>query len=353
MRKYHLIVFLLFFVMACGTPVATASEIPTANVMPVETVTQPKVRVDPTILSEIEGTVKEDYVIFSINVQDFSYPAESAAVLDHIITLHEYYDMPVDVYLTDVMAKIYAEQYPALLERLKTSPVVAISYHYRAPRPYANQNDWLGLENMSADELYQTIMRYETHAVDPVTGQTTDEAGGYSYVASLIGYAPYAASSLSSSKAIDDTLMRVFSELGAQMTVVHGRANNLGEMKKGLVVRPEHYDYMLFQHAGEDAAQSYEAALAKTHASQGAYAPYFVGVKMHDNDFFASKSAWLTVYVDGGKRAPWNPELKAAPLSQAEQNAMWAIYEQTVIYVASQQGRITPVNLPIVLDMIQ
>ena len=111
-----------------------------------------------------------DYAIFSINVQDFSYPEQSAAVLDRIITLNETYNVPVDIYLTDVMAQIYAEQFPQLLERLKTSPVVAISYHYRAPRPYANNYDWLGLRNMSADELYQTVLRYETHAVDPVTG---------------------------------------------------------------------------------------------------------------------------------------------------------------------------------------
>lgn len=347
MRKYHLTVFLLIFVMACGTPPAPTSGIPTETAMSAETVTQPKVTKEATALPK-----KEDYVIFSINVQDFSYPAQSAAVLNQIITLHELYNMPVDIYLTDVIARIYAEQYPALLERLKTSPVVAISYHYRAPRPYANQNDWAGLENMSTDELYQTIMRYETHAVDPVTGQTTDEAGGYQYVASLIGYAPYAASSLSPSSVVDDILMQVFSELGAQMTVVHGRANNLGDIKKGLIVRPEQYDYMLFQHVGEDAAQSYAAALAEAHNARGAITPYFVGVKMHDNDFFAAKSAWLTVYVDGGKRAPWNPELKAALLSQTEQDAMWAIYEQTVIYVASQSRHITPINLPMVLDML-
>lgn len=293
-----------------------------------------------------------NYAIFSTNVQDFSCPAQSAAVLDRIITLHETYNVPVDIYLTDVIAQIYAEQYPQLLERLKTSPVVAISYHYRAPRPYANKYDWFGLANMSADKIYQTVMRYETHAVDPVTGQTTDAPGGYQYVASLIGYPPYAASSLASDANIDDAIMRVFKDLGAQMTVVHGRVLNLGDVKKGLLVRPEHYDYMLFQNVGADPAGSFENALNEAHNSQG-IAPYFVGVKMHDNDFFAAQSAWLTVYVDGGKRPNWNPDLKSPLLSQAEQDAMWAMYEQTVIYVASQNRRIGTVNLPMVLDMIR
>ena len=350
MRKIIFFPIALLFIVACGisAPPTQVNELPTAaaNVEAAGTSTQ----VHSEALAEV---VTEDYAIFSINVQDFSYPGESAAVLEKIIALHELYDMPVDVYLTDGMAKIYAEQYPALLERLKTSPVVAVSYHIRAPRPYANNYDWLGLEQMTPEQQYQTVMQYETHAVDPVTGQTTDEAGGYQYVASLIGYPPFAGSAITSSGAIGDAVIKVYTELGAQMTVVHGRALNLGDVKKGLYIRPEHYDYMLFQHVGEDAAQSYEAALAQAHAAEGAIAPYFVGVKMHDNDFFAAKSAWLTVYLDGGKRAPWNPELKAAPLSQAEQDAMWAIYEQTVIYVASQQGRITPVNLPMVLDMVQ
>lgn len=292
------------------------------------------------------------YAIFSINVQDFSYPEQSAAVLDRIITLHETYNVPVDIYLTDVMAQIYSEQFPQLLERLKTSPVVAISYHYRAPRPYANNYDWLGLRNMSADELYQTVLSYETHTVDLVTGQTTDATGGYQYVASLIGYPPYAASPLSSEAEVDTVLMRVFKELGAQMTVVHGRALNLGDTKKGLYIRPEHFDYMLFQNVGADPAASFENALNEAHNSQG-IAPYFVGVKMHDNDFFATQSAWLTVYVDGGKRPNWDPNLKSPLLSQTEQDARWAMYEQTVIYVASQNNRIGSVNLPMILDMIQ
>lgn len=348
-RKAILILHILFS-LACSFTSATMTETPTAVQASAEA--QPTETQPASVTQEAVPINVSDYAIFSINVQDFSYPEQSAAVLDRIITLHEMYNVPVDIYLTDVMAKIYAEQFPQLLERLKTSPVVAISYHYRAPRPYANNYDWLGLANMSTDEMAQTVMRYETHAVDPITGQTADAPGGYQYVSSLIGYPPYAASSLASNADIDSTLMRVFKDLGAQMTVVHGRALNLGDVKKGLYVRPEHYDYMLFQNVGTDPAQSFENALNEARNSQGV-APYFVGVKMHDKDFFSTQSAWLTVYVDGGKRPNWNPDLKSPLLSQAEQDAMWAMYEQTVIYVASQRDRIGTVNLPMVLDMIQ
>lgn len=310
----------------------------------------------PTFTATTEATASPvsaligDYAIFSINIQDFSHPAESAALLNRILDLHEETGVPVDIYLTDVMARIYAEQFPALVERLRTSPVAAVSYHDRAPRPYVNNYDWLGLENMSAQQQYETVMRYETHAVDPVTGQTTDAAGGYQYVAGLIGYPPYAASSLTSGT-LDQAVTRVFRELGARLTVVHGRATDLGEKKDGLYIRPEHFDYMLFQHAGEDAAAAFESALTQARAS-GGQAPYFVGVKMHDNDFFATKSAWTTVYVNGGKRPNWDPSLSAPLLSASEQEAMWTIYEQTVRYIASQSTRVTPVNLPMILQMI-
>ena len=339
----RLLIFSLLFCFACAPlPPATQPSTPIAAT--------------PTFTATTEATAAsvrapiEDYATFSINVQDFSHPAESAALLNRILDLHEETGVPVDIYLTDVMARIYAEQFPALVERLRTSPVVAVSYHDRAPRPYVNNYDWLGLGDMSAQQQYETVMRYETHAVDPVTGQTTDAEGGYQYVASLIGYPPYAASSLTSG-GLDQAVTRVFRELGARLTVVHGRATDLGEKKDGLYVRPEHFDYMLFQHAGEDAAAAFESALAQARTS-GGQSPFFVGVKMHDNDFFATKSAWTTVYVNGGKRPNWDPTLSAPLLSASEQDAMWTIYEQTVRYIASQSTRVTPVNLPMILQML-
>lgn len=356
MKRLSLFIALFAIIaLACNFS-APGMATPSAETQPPETAVEP-IETQIAVPNEAATSTPaapvnlSDYAIFSINVQDFSYPAESAAVLNRIIDLHEELNVPVDVYLTDVMARIYSEQYPDLLTRLKTSPVVAVSYHYRAPRPYANNYDWLGLSAMNANELYQTVMRYETHAVDPVTGQTTDAAGGYQYVTDVIGYPPYTASSIADSAEIDTAILQVFNELGAQMTVVHGRALNLGDMKKGVLVRPEHYDYKLFEYAG-DAVTGFESALTQAHES-GGVAPYFVGVKMHDNDFFAAQSAWLTVYVDGGKRPNWDPSLAAPLLSPAEQDAMWAMYEQTVRYAASQSSRVASVNIPMILELIK
>jgi len=293
-----------------------------------------------------------DAVTFSINVQDFGHPAESVASLNRIIDLHEKYNVPVDIYLTGQMAEIFAAQFPDLLDRLKTSPMVAISYHVRPPAPYYNNYDWMGLAQLSPDQQYEIIKRYETYATDPVTGQTTVVPGGYERVAELIGYPPFSAGALADVN-LENQVMRVFGELGAQFTISHGRVNNLGDEKYGLFIKPEQADYKLYEHVGQDAAQSFEEALAVAHSARGAQAPYIVGVKMHDNNFFASQSAWTTVYMDGGKRPNWDPALTAPLISQVDQDAMWAIYEQTVSYIASQQTRITAVNLPMILNLLK
>ncbi|RME81757.1 MAG: hypothetical protein D6775_12765, partial [Caldilineae bacterium] len=298
-----------------STPLPTSTSPPTATPLPTSTATPSPTPAAgkatiwlPSIIARRPAFPSQPavYTLFSINVQDFSYPAQSAAVLDRIIGLHEATQVPVDIYLTDTMAQIYADQYPDLLTRLRTSPVVAISYHTRPPRPYAGPNDWLGLGRMAADERYQTILRYETHAVDPVTGQTTAAPGGYQYVADVIGYPPYAASASSGKPNLTAAADRVFHDLGAQMTVSHGGTVTLGARRDGLLLRPEQVDDRLFEHVGEQADTAFEEALAQALAAQQGDAPVFIGIKMHDNDFFAMQSAWVTVYVQGRKRPPWD-----------------------------------------------
>ena len=132
----------------------------------------------------------QDCVIFSINVQDFARPDRSVATLQRLIVLHEKHRVPVDFYLTTTMADLYAAQAPELIEQIKKSPFVSISYHVRPPSPYYTKFDWLGLRELRADQQWETIRRYETHGLDLATGQTTAQPGGYEKLRSLFGYAP-------------------------------------------------------------------------------------------------------------------------------------------------------------------
>ncbi|MFM8395988.1 MAG: hypothetical protein ACKOB4_18880, partial [Acidobacteriota bacterium] len=143
-----------------------------------------------------------------------------------------------------------------------------------------------------------------------------------------------------------------FKDLGGRFRVIHGRPSNLGDQQDGTYVRPEHYDLLLFQTVGQDARTIIENGISQARQATGAKAPYFVGIKMHDNDFFAVDSAWVTVYVNSSRRPPFNTSRKSALLSDAEQQAIWQHYESTVAYVASQSSRFTAVGLPAVWQML-
>lgn len=294
----------------------------------------------------------DEYLTFSLNMQDFSYPDKSADVLRRALDLHEEYQVPVDVFLTGTIAKYYVEYAPDLIERLKSSPMVAVSYHVRPPAPYTNDFDWLGLGSMSAAEQYNVVMEYETHDIDLVNGTSTSDSGGYQYVKDLIGYAPYAAgvpSSAGLTTAVDEVML----ELGAVMDIVHGdSAFNLGDKKNGLFIRPETIDLKLFSYDGTSGVSALDEALAAAPNAPSAKAPYFVNVKMHDNDFFAEDSAWTTVYLAKGfrRRPPFDLTLKSALLSGDAQAAMWVRYEQAVKH-ASELEDVGLLNIPRTLQL--
>ena len=95
-----------------------------------------------------------------------------------------------------------------------------------------------------------------------------------------------------------------------------------------------------------------DAAISEAHTVQGATAPYFVGVKMHDNDFFAAQSAWTYVYLNGARRPPWDQSRKSPLKSQAEQDAMWTLYEAAVTHAAAMRDRVGLVNLRQIATMV-
>ena len=290
------------------------------------------------------ATGPDAFVTFSLNVQDFSYPERSADLLRRVVALHERLEVPVDVYLTTTMVDLYEAKAPDLVEKLRSSPWVAVSCHVRPPLPYYTGYDWLGLGRMTAGTQSAIVRDYETHGLDLATGRPTAAPGGFDHLSRLLGRPPWVASTLADG-GLRSPVNGVFRELGARFTLVHGRIANLGETQDGLFLRPEHVDLKLFEHAGEEVPVVVEGAVASARTAKGAKAPYFVGVKMHDNDFFASRSAWLTVYGGRDRTPPWDVTPRAPLLSGTRQQEMWSLYESAVAYVAAARERLVPVNV--------
>ena len=289
----------------------------------------------------------QDCVTFALNIQDFSYPELSAAVLDRAITLHESVNVPLDVLLTTTMIDLYRSNYPALFSRLATSSVVALAYHIRPPTPYYIDYDWLGLTNLMAsgqsNRVYGTVMNYETHALNIITGSTNNSPGGYALLRDLAGYSPYLVGAATDAP-LQGAVATVFRNLGARLIVEHGRMVNLtNDTRFGLFEKPEHFDLHLYDTNwdGWSAGLILSNCFAAAHATNGAVAPWFVGVKMHDNDFFATTSAWVNVYVNSPRAPPWTNAYtkKADLLPPSDQTNMWNRYEEMVRYVASNRDR--------------
>lgn len=285
-----------------------------------------------------------DWLIFTLNVQDFAYPGKSAETVDRIITLHERYKLPVDIYLTDNALATFEASYPALVTRLLGSPYVALNYHIRPPKPYYTGYDWTDLATLNAADQLTRIRTYESHVTDLATGQPGSASGGFTRLKQLVGSNPVIAA-FQVDAALYSPVSQVFRELGASMAISHSAPYiNLGTTSMGLAIRPEHYDLKLFQSPGQSAGSLIEAGFVSAHSTAGAASPYVVGVKMHDNDFFALASAWTTTYINAPRRPPWNTTTLAGLKSDADMQAQWTLYEGALAWADSNRQRIAAAN---------
>lgn len=274
-------------------------------------------------------------VMFTLNVQDFTYPDLTAQLLTAALDLHESLGVPFDISLTTWMVDLL-QQAPDIARRLVTSPMVCLNYHTRPPQPYHVNYDWAGLSALTHAQQYDFIRNYETHGLNMTTGQPDARPGSYQYYAQLIGHAPTTVGDLAENS-IQAAADAVFRDLGTRMCIVHGRATNLGDTRNGLFTRPEHVDYRLFEYVGQDPRPVLEAAFTTARSTSGARAPYMVGIKMHDNDFFAEESAWVTVYQQSRRAPSWDTSRRSPRIPWETTLAMWSLWETLVRYVVSEQ----------------
>ncbi len=284
-----------------------------------------------------EEQIGEGIISFIINVHDWTHPAESTAILLQLVDLFERFSVRGDFYFTAEITRELAENHPEVIERLKTSNMT-ISYHVRPPHPLYNGFD-ARLKGLDDATLYQTLLDYETYALDLTTGDLDrSRPGGYTYVAQIFGRNPVVAPTPNNDWSIKDTAQRVYASLGAQMTLIyHEEGTKLEqpfETVNGLLVRPSDFsvtrtttvdgtDNFWWNKMSAPNAADYNPTrmlknlLADWQRRTG-NSPYrrlpFITVLIHENNFYRrGAEGWSSIYFEmkGAKRgnplpAPWN-----------------------------------------------
>lgn len=290
------------------------------------------------------------YTLFILNVHDWLLGDSSIETVNKVIDIHEEYEVPVNIYLTDPMVQLYLEEAPDLIERLKTSEYVTVSYHIRPPTPYYSSFDIVGLHELSDEEIYDKIMDYETHKIDLSTGLPTEEKGGYAYLTELMGYAPLTVGSFSEHKNVGAQALKVYEELGATFTLAHGTTSALGDTKGGLYLRPEQIELKLYESKalsskGEDVVEEAMAAFMGD-SSKG----IFMNIKFHEDNFYLNETPWIYNFYTAQqysepKTTPFDIEtVKVKEKTEVEQAHMWKLYEEAVKYVKDNEATLHPIS---------
>ncbi|TAL50196.1 hypothetical protein EPN81_03410 [Patescibacteria group bacterium] len=315
-----------------------------------------------TSVSTAQTDEPKIYVSFIQNVHDWVFPENSLATINRLIDLHEQYQVPVEFYLDDQVIQKYLELEPTIFDRFKTSAFVTISYHIRPPHPAYDGFDTIGLAQMSEEEQYETLLTYETHRLNLVTGGYTDEPGGYAFLKELIGYAPRIVTQ-TSSRNYGASLSRVYQEMGALFTVVHGRDSTIDQTILGLHQRPEQVEVKLYEDTysrGFSAQTRFDEWTADWDGSSD----YFINLKYHEGNFYTQGTSFALVYWEKVRQGREKSEPKSPPYdltagdntefrTEAEQAEEWQIYEETLAYVAEHTNEftaITSIDLENMLD---
>jgi len=291
------------------------------------------------ISGESDGDVSEEtsdktIVTFTINTQDFSYPENSAEMMQRLLTLHEQYDIPLSISFNHPMIDYYSQEQPELWNRLSESPLISFGYHTRPPLPYHSSTPHSpGTKDLTDEELQDYILWFETHGLDLETGISTQEAGGFGLLTELLGDRPYTVG-----VSVDDRVrkvLEVYKDLGAVFFAGHTGDMWLGDTIGPLHIRPEQEEIKAFEHTSEDAKQLLTTTVKEVNQSDDV--PTFINIKMHDNDFFAEQSAWTAVYLSEKSRrlgTPFDLSQVSALLSEEEQESIWVFYEDLLRTVA-------------------
>lgn len=309
------------------------------------------------ISSADEDLPNGTYLTFVINVHDWVYPEQSIATVNRILDLHEQYQIPVDIYFNDPLVQIFVQDAPELIERLRTSPVAAVSYHVRPPAPYYSF-DFVGLDKMDQKELTNLLTQYETSRLDLETGEPTDEPGGYAYLKKVMGYAPYAVGGMAENVRVARALSGVYADMGALFWVTHGQVLEWRDEYENLWMRPEDVEIKVYEKKTyASSSEMIEQALNGLPSER----PTFVNLKWHEDNFYTSGTPWGAVFWEDPKEKTGDLEPpfdlskagEGVPIKTEEQQAeQWRRYEEALQYTQEQSDTLTTVNMRMLAEYI-
>jgi len=302
---------------------------------------------------------------FAVNVHDWVNVNDSADTIIRAVNLFDKYGVKGDFYLTAPVLESYAAKRPDVIEKLKSSGMT-VSYHVRPPHPLYDGFD-SGLQGLTDQQLYRELKDYETYRLDPATGGLDkSKPGGYSYVASVFGYPPVTVGAPNNDRRLKEAALKVYAELGAKAVVMyHETGTKLAspfEYVQGMLVRPSDFsitrcsaggsqenfwwNFMSSPMAGKyNPADSLEQQLGSWKGGR----PPFITSLIHENNFYRrGAESWTYYYFkNGDKENPLSPpyDLNAVDRSsarpKAEQEAIWAAYEEMVAYAARNLNVVT------------
>lgn len=294
--------------------------------------------------NDVLATGGQNYVLFTLNVHDWVDPEESSSIVEKTIEIHEKYNVPLDIYIDDQVLQIYLKEYPEVIERMKNSEVVSVSYHVRASLPIYTGFDIFGYSKLSKDQLYDLLLPYEEHKLNISSALPVEsEPGGYQLLKDTLGYAPVAASLIFDTSAEQEVMAQIYEEKGALLGVIHNDPVKLGSEKYGLKLRPEDVEIKLYEKVDGYASGKLTPEKIINDAishSETINNPLFINLKMHENNYYTHGNPfYLAFFETEDSEVPLNPPYdltRAEPefRTEEEQEQMLALYEDTVSYVS-------------------
>ena len=288
------------------------------------------------------------YVNFFIHSEDF-ISVESQHATQRAAELFASHGLKADFYLTGLVAERMMADTPQVIETLKRT-AMPISYHadIHAPFPTLPQR----VRDLSWDEAVEASVHQETHHLDPLTGELTeDRPNQMNLLTDIFGRPPLVTIGAMAGQGAQ-AIRYAQHNLGVPMASTNGSMLSLPLVWQNGMLRglpsPKSYFYLLehfvrpaigkpmrADHSADRSADQVVAILDRQVRQIPRENDSILSIGVHDFTF-ALTDGWIGCYIDRETRQHRNPTSLWAspPLSATERERIWHVYESVVAYCA-------------------